>query len=123
MCALVADDLAPPLCPALADAGWELAFWAASVPVCLVAYYGVTGHLPDLTDQDDVAKLGTEAFAFVNLARFAVPLRIGLALGTVPWVQANIIDRVAAWRKRREAGRSERTVSMVRVSERECPTV
>lgn len=81
------------LAGAISYAGWELAFWAASVPVCLVAYYGVTGHLPDLSDQDDLTKLGTEAFAFVNLARFAVPLRIGLALGTTPWVQANIVDR------------------------------
>ena len=78
---------------AISYAGWELAFWAASVPVCLAAYYGVTGHLPDLTDQEDIAKLSAEAFAFVNLARFAVPLRIGLALSTVPWVQSNIIDR------------------------------
>lgn len=83
---------------AVSYALWELAFWAASVPVCLVAYFGVTGHFPDLSDQDDLAKLGAEAFAFVNVARFAVPLRIGLALGSVPWVQANIIDRVQAWR-------------------------
>ena len=76
-------------------AAWELAFWAASVPVCLVAYYQLTGHWPDFSDQDDMTKLGAEAFAFVNVARFAVPLRIGLALSTVPWVQANIIDRFA----------------------------
>ena len=36
---------------------------------------------------------GAEAFAFVNVARFAVPLRIGLALGTTPWVQSNIVDK------------------------------
>lgn len=53
----------------------------------------VTGHLPDFSNQDDLAKLGAEAFAFVNLARFAVPLRIGLALSTTPWVQANVVDR------------------------------
>ena len=79
---------------AVSYAGWELAFWAASVPVCLAGYYGVTGHFPDLSDNEDRAKLGAEAFAFVNVARFAVPLRIGLALSTVPWVQANIIDRI-----------------------------
>ena len=48
--------------------------------------------------EEDMAKLGAEAFAFVNVARFAVPLRIGLALSTVPWVQANIIDRFARMR-------------------------
>ena len=39
-----------------------------------------------------MSKLGAEAFAFVNFARFAVPLRIGLALGTTPWIQENIVD-------------------------------
>ena len=53
----------------------------------------VTGHWPDFSNQDDLAKLGAEAFAFVNVARFAIPLRIGLALGTTPWVQANIVDK------------------------------
>lgn len=72
---------------------WELAFWGISIPVCIVGYREVTGHWPDFGNQEDVAQLGAEAFAFVNLARFAVPLRIGLALGTVPWVQSNIIDR------------------------------
>ena len=57
-------------------------------------YHQVTGHWPDFSSQDDLAQLGAEAFAFVNLARFAVPLRIGLALSTVPWVQSNVIDRV-----------------------------
>ena len=83
------------LAGAIAYAGWELIFWAVSVPVCLAAYVGVTGHLPNWSDQEDMAKLGTEAFAFVNLARFAVPLRIGLALGSAPFVQKQILDRFA----------------------------
>ena len=53
-----------------------------------------TGHLPDFGSKEDMAQLGAEAFAFVNVARFAVPLRIGLALGTVPWVQRNLVDRI-----------------------------
>lgn len=72
---------------------WELGFWTLSVPVCVFGYREVTGHWPDFTDKDDVSKLGAEAFAFVNFARFAVPLRIGLALSTTPWIQENIIDR------------------------------
>ena len=36
---------------AVSYAGWELAFWAASVPVCLVTYYQLTGHWPDFSDQ------------------------------------------------------------------------
>merc|ERR1719183_3269785 len=71
---------------------WEWAFWGVSVPVCISAYYGVTGHFPDFSNPEDQQKLGAEAFAFVNVARFAIPLRIGLALGTTPWVQANIVD-------------------------------
>jgi hypothetical protein len=72
---------------------WELGFWALSVPVCVVGYQQVTGHWPDLSDAEDQKKLGAEAFAFVNFARFAVPLRIGLALGTTPWIQENVVDR------------------------------
>mmetsp|Transcript_19929 Transcript_19929/g.29506 ORF Transcript_19929/g.29506 Transcript_19929/m.29506 type:complete len:220 (-) Transcript_19929:285-944(-) len=72
---------------------WELGFWAVSVPVCIFGYYEVTGHLPDFSNSEDMQKLGAEAFAFVNFARFAVPLRIGLALSTTPWIQENIVDR------------------------------
>lgn len=72
---------------------WELGFWALSVPVCVFAYYELFGHMPDLTNQDDLSKLGGEAFAFVNFARFAVPLRIGLALSTTPWIQKNVVDK------------------------------
>lgn len=72
---------------------WELAFWTISVPVCVFGYREVTGHWPDFSDQEDLQKLGAEAFAFVNFARFAVPLRIGLALSTVPWIQENVIDK------------------------------
>jgi len=72
---------------------WELAFWALSVPVCVFAYYELVGHMPDLTNKEDLEKLGGEAFAFVNFARFAVPLRIGLALSTTSWIQGNVVDK------------------------------
>lgn len=72
---------------------WELGFWTVSVPVCVFGYYEVTGHLPDLSNAEDQGKLGAEAFAFVNFARFAVPLRIGLALSTTPWIDENIVRR------------------------------
>lgn len=63
------------------------------VPVCIVGYQQVTGHWPDFSDPEDQKKLGAEAFAFVNFARFAVPLRIGLALSTTPWIDENIVKR------------------------------
>ena len=75
---------------------WELGFWTISVPVCVFGYRELTGHWPDFANAEDMQKLGAEAFAFVNFARFAVPLRIGLALGTTPWIQENIIDRFSS---------------------------
>jgi guanyl-specific ribonuclease Sa len=74
-------------------AAWEIGFWAVSIPVVMFGYYEFAGHWPDLSNTEDVAKLSAEAFAFVNFARFAVPLRIGLALSTTPWIQANIVDK------------------------------
>jgi hypothetical protein len=71
----------------------QLAFWAVSVPVCIFGYREVTGHWPDFNNAEDMQKLGAEAFAFVNFARFAVPLRIGLALSTTGWIQTNVVDR------------------------------
>mmetsp|Transcript_28525 Transcript_28525/g.51544 ORF Transcript_28525/g.51544 Transcript_28525/m.51544 type:complete len:182 (-) Transcript_28525:296-841(-) len=72
---------------------WELAFWGVSVPVCIVGYQEVTGHWPDLSNSDDLEKLGAEAFAFVNFARLAVPLRIGLALSTTSWIDENVVQK------------------------------
>lgn len=85
-------------------AAWELAFWALSVPVCIAGYRSVTGHFPDFSNKEDLAQLGAEAFAFVNFARFAVPLRIGLALSTTQWVQENVVDRFT---KKEEGEESE----------------
>ena len=42
---------------------------------------------------EDLEKLGAEAFAFVNLARFAVPARLALALSTTPWIKENIVEK------------------------------
>lgn len=72
---------------------WEWAFWCVSLPVVFFGYREVTGHWPDVNNKEDMTKVGAEAFAFVNFARFAVPLRIGLALSTTPWIQENVIDR------------------------------
>lgn len=72
---------------------WEWAFWGVSIPVCIAGYQAATGHWPDFSDAEDQKKLAGEAFAFVNVARFAIPLRIGLALSTTPWVQNNIVDK------------------------------
>ena len=57
------------------------------------AYIIATGHPPDPNNQQDMAEIGGEAFAFINLARFAVPARIALAISTAPWVEKNVVER------------------------------
>ena len=71
----------------------QLAFFGVSIPVGLFGYYQLTGHWPDLTDSEDQAKLAAEAFAFLNLSRLLIPLRIALALALAPGVQSNLVDR------------------------------
>ena len=71
----------------------QLAFFGASIPVCIFAYNQVTGHWPDLSNPEDQAQLAAEAFAFLNLARLAIPLRIALALAMSQKVQTGILDR------------------------------
>jgi hypothetical protein len=78
---------------AISYALWELGFWGISIPVCSVGYYKVAGHWPDFSNSEDMSKLGAEAFAFVNFARLAVPLRIGLALSTTPWIDENVVQK------------------------------
>ena len=73
---------------------WEFGFWTLSIPICILTHRQLSGHWPDFSDSEDIKQIGAEVFAFVNVARFAVPIRIGLALGTTPWIQTNIVDRV-----------------------------
>eukprot|EP00977_Amphora_coffeiformis_P012390 scaffold3063_cov191-Amphora_coffeaeformis.AAC.2 len=72
----------------------QLGFWSLSLVVALGGYIKLMGHLPDWTDKEEMSKLGAEAFAYVNIARFAAPLRIGLALSSAPWIQSNLLDRL-----------------------------
>ncbi|EED91874.1 predicted protein [Thalassiosira pseudonana CCMP1335] len=78
---------------AISYALWELAFWGVSLPVCVVGYKQLTGHWPDFSNSEDMQKVGAEAFAFVNFARLAVPLRIGLALSTTQWIDENVVQK------------------------------
>ena len=72
----------------------QIGFWGASIPICIFGYYKVTGHWPDLSNVDDQKQLGAEAFAFLNLARLAIPVRIALALSMTKGVQENVVDRL-----------------------------
>ena len=78
---------------AISYALWELGFWGVSIPVCVMGYREVAGHWPDFTNKEDLEKVGAEAFAFVNFARLAVPLRIGLALSTTSWIDENVVQK------------------------------
>lgn len=71
---------------------WEWVFWIGAGGIAAFAFYQATGGWPDLSDQEDQGKVAASAFALVNVARFAVPLRIGLALSTTPWVDENIVQ-------------------------------
>ena len=80
--------------------------------VCLVAHSVDTGHRPDLSVAEDVATFSAGAVAYVNVARLAAPMRIGAALGAVPWVQTtHIVDKCS----RRACGGPEVTDRSARV--------
>ena len=82
---------------------WEGAFWAVGAVGAVFIYKEAFGHWPDFSNPDDTAKLGGEAFAFINVARFIVPLRIGLAVGTAPWVDENIVKKLGIQKKDQES--------------------
>lgn len=71
----------------------QVVFQGVSLLICMYAFYQVEGHWPDFSNAEDVAKFGGGAFAFVNVARLAVPFRLALALGGAPWIQANVLNR------------------------------
>jgi hypothetical protein len=99
---------------AISYAFWELGFWGISIPVCVVGYEKFTGHWPDLSNSDDMKQLGAEIFTFANVARLAVPLRVGLALSTAPWVNDNMVQK---FRKDTDAQQQEEVMEMVELQE------
>ena len=70
---------------------WEWAFWLIGGGGAVAAYVQATGHMPDLSNKEELAATGGSAFAFINVARLAVPVRIGLAVSTAPWVEENVV--------------------------------
>jgi len=72
----------------------ELAFWAVAFPVASTLYYNTAGHWPDvINDASDRNTVLGFIFAGANIARLAVPLRLGAAIALAPWVDQNIINR------------------------------
>jgi len=72
----------------------ELAFWVVAFPVAFTTYYQTFGHWPDFINvpDDRTAVLGF-IFAGANIARLAVPLRLGAAFALVPWVEENVVKK------------------------------
>jgi hypothetical protein len=81
---------------------WEGAFWAMAIPVSAVLYFQTTGSWPNWGQKEDVAKVVGEAVVFANIARFALPIRVGLAVATTPWVKENIVDRFGLFQNKEQ---------------------
>ncbi|CAK0830647.1 unnamed protein product, partial [Prorocentrum cordatum] len=82
----------------------EGGFWLISIPGVCLFYAYATGEWPDLTSQEDQAKVAGASFAFLNVARLVVPVRVGVALALAPWVDENVIkpffpDQWKAWQE------------------------
>jgi len=75
----------------------EVAFWAVAFPVASYALFQTSGRWPDVVNipEDRATVLGF-IFAGANVARLAVPLRLGAALALAPWVDENILGGEAA---------------------------
>ena len=72
----------------------ELAFWAVAFPVAAALFTQANGHAPDLFNSgEDRAAVIASIFVGANVARLAVPLRVGVALAAAPWVDENIVQR------------------------------
>lgn len=72
---------------------WALAVDTFGGVGCFAVFYATKDRWPDFTNPEDTATMAAEAVSFVSLAALAVPLRIGLAVATAPWVKENIITR------------------------------
>lgn len=84
----------------------ELAFWAVAFPFAAWSLYSATGHWPDViaSNEDRIAVVGF-VFTGANIARLAVPLRLGAAIAFVPWVDEKITSRLLPEGKGADAGK------------------
>mmetsp|Transcript_38157 Transcript_38157/g.119790 ORF Transcript_38157/g.119790 Transcript_38157/m.119790 type:complete len:555 (-) Transcript_38157:4-1668(-) len=71
----------------------ELAFWALAIPAASFSFMKTAGHFPDFTDNTDRVTVLGFVFAASNVARAALPLRLGAAFAVAPWVDENIVKR------------------------------
>jgi len=69
---------------------WGSFFWTVHPSARSSAIYMAFGFWPGV----EFGRKRAEAFAFVKLARFVIPLRIGLAVGIAPWLsRGRVVQR------------------------------
>lgn len=72
----------------------ELAFWAATAPMILSSYHGDTNEWLNIADPNDQAKFLVLSTGFVTAIRFAVPLRLAIAISLTPFVEKHITKKI-----------------------------
>mmetsp|Transcript_14607 Transcript_14607/g.43908 ORF Transcript_14607/g.43908 Transcript_14607/m.43908 type:complete len:150 (+) Transcript_14607:158-607(+) len=71
----------------------ELLFWLFAIPVASFSFFKTAGHWPDFGDNTDRVTVLGFVFAASNVARLALPLRLGVAFAVAPWVDENIVQK------------------------------
>jgi len=72
----------------------EVLFWALVIPIIIASYHGSNQEWLDFSNPDDRAKIIALAGVYVTSIRLAVPLRLGVAVAIIPWVEENITNNL-----------------------------
>ncbi len=70
----------------------EVMFWALVIPIIIASYHGSNQEWLNFGNSEDRAKILALAGVYVTSIRLAVPLRLGVAVAIIPWVEENITN-------------------------------
>ncbi len=70
----------------------EVMFWALVIPIIIASYHGSNQEWLNFANTEDRAKIFALAGVYVTSIRLAVPLRLGVAVAIIPWVEENITN-------------------------------
>jgi hypothetical protein len=70
----------------------EVMFWALVIPIIIASYHGSNQEWLNFANTEDRAKILALAGIYVTSIRLAVPLRLGVAVAIIPWVEENIAN-------------------------------
>ena len=70
----------------------EVMFWALVIPIIIASYHGSNQEWLNFANTEDRAKILALAGVYVTSIRLAVPLRLGVAVAIIPWVEENIAN-------------------------------